>query len=473
MTASALLRESSLRLALALSVAGSGAVWAQELGPPTGLRAVLTYGTDVEVNTNRSLESESEGVSLLFDQELGLEIASETRTQSFALNADAALRALRSPSDGSLEFGFEEPNFAVRYGRVAPNAEFTIGGTYRRRQLLYLEPFFSDVDGDTIIDEGGFSEEEGSITQATLFVDLDTGLQSPIGTSYRLRYATRQYDDVTDPDFYDSENLRLNTSTRLVLSPVSTGRVNLGYQQFSYDDETETEGQIARASLGYDRAISETLTFGASLGYSRREETETVDGERDESVSDGLNYGLSLSKDLPLGTLFGELDRQISESGFRNSFNVGRTFERPGYSLAASIGLTNLDNEDTTTVLAFSYEKELADGAFSADLTRSVTLNTVDEENILTAVGIGYSKQINALQGISLGLDVARIQSVEEEESDERFEAAATAALSQSLTPDWDLQVGYRALYNEDEGDDSAVANIVFLSLGRSFLIRP
>lgn len=464
-----------LRLAVALALAGGYVVRAQDdatgAGPPTGLRAVLSYSLELEADDNRDLEVDPSGTSLQFDQRLGLSVRSETRTETFALDTGTTLRSLWRPDD-SFSFDTDEPNLSASYTRETAGAAFRASGSFRRRELEFLEPFFLDNDGDTVIDEAGFTRREGTLSEARLDLALETGRDRPIGTTYSFDYATRQY-DTRDPDLFDTERFGLSTQTRLRFSDVTTGSVNLRHQRYYYDDATETEGRTSSISLGLSRALDETLTLGGSLGYSRREEVETVNGN-DETITKGLNFGLEVTKDVPFGTLFGNLDRNVTEDGFRDTLRFGRTYDLQQSSFSGSVGLTRLQGEDLTYLVTVAYARDLRDGEFNATLTRNVTSNTVGEEDVLTILGVGYSTVLAPSRSLGLNLDVAQVDSVDADQVDDsELEAVFTASVSQALTREWNMEFGYRGQLNDVQGGDQVVSNSVFVTLGRSFILRP
>ena len=438
-----------------------------------GLRFVLDYEARIEADTNPRFGDDESGAGLQFLNEVDLAFLSETRNQAFALTFGTVAR-YSSADSGELEgFTLTEPTYALSYERVAANATLSVEADYRERRIEFLEPFFIDNDGDSILDEAGFSRSDGSLTEVGARVTLVTGRQSPIGTTYTAAYRSRTYEESEDPDLFDSVDYRVGTVTRFRLSEVATGQITTRLRQYDYDEGREVDGDVYSISAGYSRAVSPTLEFDVSLGVSHTSVDEVENGESLLEEDTGLNAELGVVKTLPNGTLFAEFERGISDGEFRNSLSFGRTLEMRGYGLTASVGLTQWDDRDgVEPIIELGYVRELPDGAFGASLQRAVTVNTVDDENTVTALTVDYNKQINELSSLVFDVSLARVQSVSDADDDTRTEAAVTASIARELTRDWSMQVGYRGRLNESE-EDSSFSNAVFLAIGRSFTFRP
>ena len=452
---------------------GSEAVSQAAGAENAGLRFVLDYEAQIEADTEPRFGDDDAGAGLQFLNELDFAILSETRTQGFALTFGTVAR-YSTVDSGELEgFTLTEPNYELSYERVGANATLSVEADYRERRIEFLEPFFIDNDGDTILDEAGFSRSDGFLTEVGARVTLVTGRQSPIGTTYTAAYRSRTYEENEDPDLFDSMDYRVGTATRFRLSDVSTGQITTRLRQYEYDEGREVDGEVYSISAGYSRAISPTLDFDASLGVSHTSVDEVLNGESVLEEDTGLNAELGVLKALPDGAVFATFERGISDGEFRNSLSFGRTLQMRGYELTASVGLTQREGGNgVEPTLELGYLRDLPDGAFGASLQRAVTTNTIDDENTVTALSVDYNKQINELSTLVFDVNLARVQSVSEADDDSRTEAAVTASVARELTRDWGMQVGYRGRLNESEGDTS-FSNAVFLTIGRSFTFRP
>jgi hypothetical protein len=455
------------------ATAGAQVGVAQDAEAPAGPRLVLDYSARLEADDNERLREESLGTTYGLEQRIGLAFRSETRSQTLSIDTSATGRIATDPVDDSTVTDLSQSGFDLDYARLGARSRLTFGASYRETDLIFSEPFFLDADGDTIIDEAGFTRRDGTVTNASVAASLETGIDRPLSTTYRFSAQVREFADNEDPDLFDSDTYRASITTRLKFSPVLTGRVTASYRRSDFENLENRESETESLSVGFNYAVAPTLALDASLGYSRQNELETIGGVRVEDENEGLVATLGFTRDLPRGGVFGTLTRAIQDEGFRTSLEFGRDFDLARGELAASVGVTKLDEGDLGTIFTVAYARELPDGRVSASISRRVTANTVDDENILTTAAVAYTRQVNEATSLGLDLDVARIEEVETQADDQRTEVAFTASVQRELTRDWSLDLGYRGRYNDEEGGDSAISNAVFVELGRSFLIRP
>ncbi len=467
-----------LRTTVAAAAAGALLGWDAGIAQdgaetPAAPRLVLDYEIELEADSNARLRANSPGATYSMRHDLGFAFRSETRTQSFSLNTDLIARIANDPRNDEFISDVSQGGVDLDYTRTASRSRLSFGASYRRDELVFTEPFFLDLDGDTIIDEAGFTREDGTVTRSSVRTTLETGIDRPLSTVYSFSAQQRDFSETGDPDLFDSRSYRASVTAQLRFSPVARGRVTAGYRQADFDNFEERETQTATLSAGVAYALNPTLSLDASVGYSRKSETETRDGDRVETVDEGINASIDLTQEMPDGVLFGTFSRSVQDAGFRSTLQVGRNFEFPNSELEASIGVTALDEGDLGSVFNLSYSRSLADGSLGASLQRRVAFSTLDEEKILTSAAINYSRQVTDLSRLGLNLDVARIEQVATEDEEQRTEVAFTASVQRELTADWSLGFGYRGRYNDVEGSDNAVSNAVFLTLGRGFVIRP
>jgi hypothetical protein len=468
---------SALNVALS-GVATVGLVFAsvasaQDGTEPAGQRIVLDYGVGFEVDTNDPLEDPSPGTYSALVNQVDLAFLSDTRTQSFALTFSGDLNLADDPPEEGAQFEFRDPTVGLSYSREAANSRLALSGSVRIRDVDTLEPFFIDTDGDTIIDEASFTEDDGTATIANFGLVIETRRNAPIGTTYTASYSSRTYSDTDDPSLDDREDFRVGATTRLSFSDVSQGRLSLALHQYEYSEGRDLLGQSASIQAGIVRDLSSTLTVEGAVGYALTREDEEIDGETFENTDEGLLFDAAFRREVINGEYFGEYGRDLVEDTFRNTLVFGRSFSLQNSDLRASLGFTALDGGDPQPVFDVFYARETQDGQFTAGLQRTVTLNTDDDERVLSAAVVGYSHQINTLSSFRVGLDYAFITNYDEGDADDDEERATiTASYNRALTRDWGLTVGYRGRAKSTETED-AISNSVFVNLGRRFIFRP
>lgn len=440
---------------------------------PAGLRLVLDYSAGIDVDSNRELEASSDGTYSALINEFDFMILSETRNQKLSLGFGTLLRYESDPSDDTsgYDFNWTDPAFKLSYSRESANARLGVSGNYARRDVDTLEPYFTDLNGDTIIDESGYDNSTGELTSTGGEIVLETGLNSRFSTTYRAGYSLRDYSDTNDPDFYDREEYRLSMGNSFKFTDVTTGTLNLSGRHYEYSDGRELHGDNLSARFGLAHEFSETFNIEADAGYSRSRENDL--DERTISIEEGPTASIRANRLVPDGSYFAMYDRRMVQETFRNRLSFGRKIERDTYTLSGSVGLSALDDGDTVPTFELSYGRELRDGRFTASLQRSVTLNTDDEGRILTSAGAGYTHEINQLSSFRLGLDYSFVENTGDSDEDDETRATVTATYTRSLTPDWKMSVGYRGRVRTYESDDDAYSNAVFVSVGRRFVFRP
>lgn len=459
-------------LATGIGIAGKAAGQSGR-DEPKGLRLALDYSVGIDVDSNRDLDASSDGTYSALINEFDFSILSETRNQKFALGFGTLLRYESDPGNDSSGYDFDwtDPAFNLSYSREASNARLGVSGNYSRRDVDTLEPYFIDLNGDTIIDENGYNDSTGKLTDAGGEVVLETGLNSRFSTTYRAAYSLRDYSDTNDPDLYDREEYRLSVGNRFKFSDVTTGTLDLSGRHYEYSDGRALHGENLSARFGVSHEFSEILNVEGDLGYSRTRENDMDDQEI--SIDEGPTAAVRVNRLVSDGSYFGMYDRRMVQQTFRNRLSFGRQIERDTYSLSGSVGASALDDGDTFPTFELSYAREMKDGRFTASLQRSVTLNTDDEGRILTSAVAGYTHDINQLSSVRFGLDYSLVENTDDSIDDDETRATLTATYTHSLTQDWKMSVGYRGRMRTYESDDDAYSNAVFVSLGRQFVFRP
>ena len=469
-----------MRVAVGGALAGAlglvPSAFGQDRDAPAGLRLVVDYSLGFDVDTNESLQDPSPGIYTGLINDFDFALLSNTRNQTFALSFGTQLRLENDPEeeggDGA-HLDLEEPRYSLEYTRESANSRLGVSAYLRRTDVDAIEPFFVDLDGDTIVDEAGFTEAEGTLTETGASITLETGRTSRLGTTYSAEYQSRTYSDTEDPDLYDRVEYGLATSTRLQFTDVSTGYVDLSYRDYEYSGGRDLTGESTSASFGFFYAFSPTLSFDASLGYSKVREDEMIDGATVINKDQGPNAYVELTRELSNGSIFGSYSRRLVEDRFRNTLQFGRDITLATYDLSATVGLTNLDGGDPAPTFGIVYARALPDAQFTAALRRTVTVDTEDNERTLTSAIVGYDYEINGLSSFSLGFDYALVSTPGGEDGeDDETRATFSATYRHALTRDWDMAVGYRARTRSTETED-AFSNAVFVNIGRQFILRP
>lgn len=455
--------------------AGVGAAAAAALIVPAlaqereGGGVLLSFGLDqrLEADDNLDLDPVSEGTTVTATTRLSFGLLAETAVDRLSLEAATALRAVDGPEGG--ESFLDDTRLGLGYTREGASARLSLDAGYRSARVEYLRPLEDFLDeGGVIVLPEDLDDLEGEGTRATTSfgAKLELGLDAPLGLTLDARASALDYSDVTDPDLTDTRRLRLGATARLALSPVMAGTLSLSHVTFEDDDAADTRRETLAAEIGLDYDVSPVLTASAGLGFSTLDirefgATETVEG---------ATLRLSLGLDRPNGDYSFDLASRVTEDGIRQDITLGRSLELPQGTLEASLGVTGIDWEEFEAIGALSWRQELTPGSqVSAQLRRAVVVNADDEDELVTALAVGYSRELTPVAGIDLDLTF----SVAEEGGGSTDRASFTATYRHALTEDWTLDAGYRHRLEDEPGPGTASSNSVFLGLGRRFETRP
>ena len=118
-----------------------------------------------------------------------------------------------------------------------------------------------------------------------------------------------------------------------------------------------------------------------------------------------------------------------------------------------------------------NWQQALANATVSAQISRGVTVTTANTEQLSTVVALKYNQALNPRDGLSL--DVTYTLSDPSGTGNNIANTSFGASYSRSLTPDWNMSVGYTMRSRDPEAAAGARSNSVYVSLQRNFSIRP
>lgn len=379
-----------------------------------GLRLVFGIEQSLEVGRNVSLAVPAEGSSTVAATTLSFGLLSSTPLDRLEFTASAALLVENGPDTDGTETDFGRPTLGFSYTREIPNALFGF-------DLRYV----SD-DVDRLADDLADADAVGTETRYGGTLRFETGRTRPASFFLEAAYDVIEYEDTVDPDLIDTTTTGLTTGTRLRFSEVLTGTLSLGFTREDEDGAPDTTDTLT-ASFGLERALA---NGSASLALSQSSE----DGGED-----------------------------------RTTLAIGRTLELPDGALSARLGISRSDLGGTDVVGGLDWIHRLPDGEITASLERSASYDADDGETTVdTAVSLGWMHEINAVSSIAFDLSWALSDAASERIEETEFGATYSTA----LTADWRLDSGLRYSLRDD-ADGRAESPLVFVSLGRSFTIRP
>lgn len=416
-------------LALVPGAAVGIAAAAQDAG---GIRLTFGLSERVQATRNLALNPVSEGTTVRSDTSLRVNLASDTRDESFALTSNGSLRWVNRPdADATFEIG--DPNLAASYSRRGPGSQFRLSGQVRSDDISFQRPLsdFINEEGELEL-PSDLDELEGSGTRLRYSAStaLRWGQDGPLGFGLTAGVNVTDYRDAA-PTLYDSTGA--NVGLQVTMRPV-TGRTittSLRYSYFENDNPAT--------------AAQDTLTLGTRFGL-----------------------------DLQTGQIFANLAATKVEEGTR--YTVGGGYQREFPDELGRFGFNVNATRTTRDTLALTgslnLQRELKVGQVNAQVRRSVGENDSNQERVLTGATIGYSRPIAPRTRINLGADYSRSTTVASDLS--VTNAALRAGLAYQLTPDWGLNAGYSRRYRNDETDGTGWvdSDTIYFGISRQFGTR-
>jgi hypothetical protein len=443
----------------------AGAALAQDDG---GVLRTFGINSSLRSDSNLGLRSPSKGHSTALDTGLTFGLRSQTRIQTLALNLAGTFRLADTP-DGQTS-SLESPELDFSYDREGANSRLGLSASWQETDLDLLSP---DADPLVILDpdtgEILVAADTGRREAVNLAFHVETGIEGPLGLSLDARHLERRYHDSVDPRLSDSRTDNVSGEVRLAFSPVLEGRFRLYHQRFRAedDDDTRRDTDTAVASLAYD--LDAATRIEASLGNSRVK-TEKISGSDEEQ---GLTASLELIRDLPRGSIGIGWDRTVLASGPRDTISLSEALDLPRGKLSFRLGASRGTSGDAVLVGQLDYALTLPRGGLTLGLSRSVSTDTDSNDILSTRASASWQQGLTSLSSLRLDIGYALIEDGGAGTTADREQADITLAYDRQVTEDWIFTAGYEHRLKRVSGIEDAQSNAVFMSLGRSFSIRP
>ncbi len=449
----------SLTATLTLSVTALAApAFAQE-GPAR--LGVLSFSQGLELTDNAILAVSPTGDSLISTTRLGLDIGTETRTESLRFNVGTELIGdIFGETDDDFEFG--NYSAGVNYRREGASSLFALTGTYRERQLddEVLDPtsaFFGiDLGPDVLI------IDSGTVTATGLGARLQTGIGGPFELDLKAEYADRDYEDVVDADLVDNTRSSFDALARLRPNQALTYRLRAGYDLLEEDDLTSTETTTTYFGAGVEGETAGGLSFFGDLLYDRAE----ID-TGGTTVLDGIGVDLGLTQERNNGTFGLAVASRVDDEGRRTSAIASRAMELPTGALSFSLGVVDEEGDNSLRLAGgVNYLRATPRGGLTVVLSQDITASDGDVFRD-TRLEVGFVEEINMISAFEARLGY--VMSNDLGGSDDDQETVATLTYRRDLTEDWQMRAGYERTILSTEGGTDRTQNSIFLNVERDF----
>jgi hypothetical protein len=457
----------------------------QGAGPEAGGPA-LTFGisSTLSATDNYDLSPDDAESAELFDTRLSLGYLNRRALDTLSFDLSGVLRAIEPPRGANT---FDDRTARLGYQRRGVNSALSFGANYSLSSVDARDPFDRDrflldedlpEDEDPVfeedpLDETDLTQDRGNEQVIGARFRFETGLNDPLGVVLTGDYRDRSYTDTTDPDLFDSETFDLSGTTRITLTPVTEARVVLRYRDYSADNTQQTDRQTSSVNLGLTQALTQVDTLDVSVGLQQIETDETTDGTRSSDTENGVIGTLSLTREMTRGTIGTTFEVDQSENGQTTTWQVNRAMPLPRGSLSFSVGATLDVNDNIVPSGRLNFTHEMPRSTLTASLSQDIRTSDRSNELRTTQASVGYDYQINSLSSIRVSANFAELARAGGPDLNDTTRTDLRATYSYELTQDWQLLTGYEYRIREEDNVGQATSNRVFLTLQRSFSVRP
>ncbi len=420
---------------------------------------------DLEANDNFDLREDSVGTGVIATTRLSYGLFQQTTVDEVSLDVSGALRASDFPEVGT-EARADDPRINLNYGREIDDNSIDVFLFFNRADLDFFDPL-SDVDDDGQFDA---TRTEGTRQSFRFAANTTINDDGPVSLSAGVRFNSIQFSDLAeDDDEDDREEIGANASVGFDISPVLRLSVN-GF--FEREDDGDDDGDSIRfrqgASIGANARINPRTTAFARLGFTRAEADRDEDDDN-EKFEDGFVGTLGFAIDEQRGQTRGSIGNDINENGRLTTISVGRTLELPNASLNADLGVTQNDDNDFFFTGGLDYAYSLRRATFAVGINQQIGTDSDGDDTVNTFGNISYAQGLTPVSSVQFILTGGLSRTADEDRTTDNERVNFTAQYNQQITRFWSANFGYRGRFFDDEDQDPATSNAVFVGLVRDF----
>ena len=398
---------------------------------------------------------------------LGLANRVKTRVDEFALDISGHVRIQDIPTQNDT-VRFDAPRLDLEYAREVGDAALAFTLSANKVDLAFVAALseggnLTELDFDDARGEGS-REFYGATFEGVINAD------APLTFEYALAATERRYvDEGVEEDLNDLTRYLADASVLFDITRTMRGVVDVGYDYRDEDDTQQTMRRRARIGTGVNMALDSRTSLNLRIGYSEvRTERQALGTEETETGAIG---SIALFRDLRDGEANLVYSVDLDENGQRDRLLVGRTFERGDTEFGGDIGVAARDfGEEVRPIGSLFIAQELPRARLAAALEQNVDVAEDSEATVFTRLNLTYEQDFTSDTSFIVNLAAGR-RFAEEDDNRERRRLNVTASVRNSLTRNWDLDVGYRYRYREGSDSSVGTSNAVFAALVRNLQI--
>jgi hypothetical protein len=444
-------------------------VFAQNQQVPAGLQVTLDVLQSFTAGDNLSRVTTPSGNGFVARTDLTFGILSETRGQSLELEVGARLEAGDLPDEGGNVSDVVNPFAVLAYTREAANSRLSVDAFSRETQLR--DAVLTVIDLDTL-EISDLVIDGGTRTNRRVALGFVHGEGGPVVTDLGLTWNNTAYDS-TNATLEDRERLQFDGSLRLAV----TRNTDLLLAVDAIREDRETAGDLeldtTRFWAGVIADVTDATRLDLRIGNSRIETTETVGTVRSTLSETAPVARLTLTHDLPNGTVSARFNSNHSRAGTRQTLRFRRDMDLPTGQIGLSVGATRGSGSDIKPLVELDYRQDFARATLLATVSQTGSANSVGEEYLNSRANLRYVHELSRLMQLDLNLRLTDVEQISAAGGGDRQRTTASLAVNYDLTEDWTLSTGYRHEEQVSNGVTTLRGNEIFANFQRSFDLRP
>lgn len=361
----------------------------------------------------------------------------------------------------------------INYDREGLNSAFSFGTEYSSTPVNDVSFDKSTFFDSEPLQEADLVQDQGDRQQLSARFFLQARRNHPIGFDLEGRYREQRYLGTTDSNLFDTEVFDLKGAIRFTFSPVTEGRLVLRYEDYTSENDAQTQKQTSSATLGLTQALSSIDNLDISLGFQNIETAETLLGTRRADDENSIVGSVKFSRELPRGAIGTSLELDGSVNGETATWLVDRELLLPRGYFDISFGATRDVAGSVHPVGRVSFLHKMLRSTLRASLSQQVSSSLQSNELLTTEASLSYGYEINSLSNLDLSVNYAALDQAGGPTINDVTRTDLRATYSHALTRDWQLTSGYEHRIRKESGVGDATSNRFFIKLQRDFILRP
>ena len=435
-----------------------------------GVKMTLGVQSSLRSDSNYAMSTPGNGRGTVFDTRLSFGLTSETRASTLSFTAATTARAAKLPAPAGSVTGVEDPTLTLSYTRTGARSRLDVNARYNKADLDFVDPLTDQILIADPSNPGNFilTNATGTRTALSYGAGIETGIDMPVGLTLRVNRSEIDYAGTVGASLYDTKTDSATATVRMDLSPSTQASLTVSATDYTARNATRTTRDTRALSLGLTHQFDEATQMTASVGRSRI----VNDSLAGTVVREGTTYGLSASRAFAVGQVGLSYARSIDTNGSRDTLSLTHARETALSRMNLSLGLSKGSAGTTAVIANAAVSRDLARGRLNLSLARSVSTDDALNDVLSTRASASYAHEINDVSSMSFGVTFARTEDGGAGATAQTDRSSVNITYNRALTEDWQMSAGveHRRL---DRTTGTASGNAVFVTLGRSFDLRP